>query len=736
MKQKVLLSLFSYGLKKFYLFFFITPFFILLSPCAWGNGTPEVTFVKDQGTLIKGKQIAFYKDSTNQLSIQEIRSKVFSTSKNIPNFRFSKATYWLRLSLKNEGNLHRYVLRIANPNLDSVTIYIPQKGGGFMETTSGLLTNFDYRKYQTPDPIFPLPLLKDSISTIFLKVQSKNQVFIPVFVGGIKDIYSQIFNDHNISFVFLGIFLIMIIYNLFLYLSTKEKNYLLYTLYLIAIVFTQLSLKGVGYQYLWHDSSFLTNKSIVLSGAVSGILTILFTKSFLELRKTLPLFNKVLNVFIILDVVGFLFSFISFYFLSYQIINAVAVLGCLTILIASLKLIQEKNRPAMFFFLAYSFFLIAVILYVLRLYSVLPFNLFTRHILLLGSSIEVALLSFSLADKINQYRKEKDISHKKALRAAREKELFIGQQNRILEGKVQRRTKKLQRTNEELNISLNKLKEAQSQLVNAEKMASLGRLTAGIAHEINNPVNFIQSNIRSLELDIEDLNELLAKYKEITKSNIEEKLKEIEALTEEVELDVVQDEIPKLLVGMKEGTTRTTEIVNGLRTFSRLDENIFKDTDLHQGIDSTLHLLKNILPGNLKIKKEYGTLPFVECNPGKINQVFMNLLTNAIQATESNKSKKEREVRIETNALEKEVMICIADNGPGIPKKIQDKMFEPFFTTKEVGEGTGLGLSLVFSIIQKHNGTIHVDSQPGKGTQFCIILPIQHKTPPNKEVKD
>lgn len=712
----------------FYLFLFI---FFLPYVCI-GQGNNVVLINDAHTTLIKGEKISFYEDFTNSLTLEQIKNETFSSCTGVPNFGFSKSTYWFKFKLLTKSNQNNNILRIDNPNIDSVTIFISNKMNEWKKISSGLSTNFSERRYNTSDILFHLDLLTDVPQVVYLKVRTKNNFFIPIYVGKFKQITASMRKDANIVSLFLGVILIMIVYNLFLAISTKDKAYFLYILYLISILYTQISLKGLGYQYLWNLSTFFTNKSIVLSGAISGIFTILFTKQFLALPQTLPRINKIINVFIVLDVLGIVLSFFSYYLLSFQIVNIVAILGCLIILTSALLLIKKGDRSAVFFFLAYSFFLVSVIIYVLRLYGVIPLTIVTRYILLIGSTLEVALLSFALADKINMYRREKDRSYHRMLQAVKEKEEFVRAQNLLLEEKVQNRTEDLEhannelhQVNSELNVALEHQKRAEGQLIQAEKMASLGRITAGIAHEINNPINFIQSNIGSLDLDVKELLELLGKYKEITKDNIEEKLREIRDFAEDIELDTLYEEIPMLLTGMKEGTTRTASIVSGLRVFSRLDEDALKKTDIHLGIDSTIRLLHSMTPKDLEIVKKYNEIPLVECNPGKLNQVFMNLIANAIQALSSVHDQRRKRITITTAERDSHVVIKIADNGSGIPLDIQDKIFEPFFTTKEVGEGTGLGLSLVFSIIQKHNGTIKVYSKVDEGSEFTITLPIE-----------
>lgn len=255
-----------------------------------------------------------------------------------------------------------------------------------------------------------------------------------------------------------------------------------------------------------------------------------------------------------------------------------------------------------------------------------------------------------------------------------------------------------------------------------EKMASIGVLTAGIAHEINNPVNFITANVKSLKRDVTDIVQLLDRYSSIKlDDNVEKQFEEIENLKEEIDLPVTLLEIDKLIIGIEEGALRTAHIVKDMRTFSRLDEGDMKKVDIHTGLDSTLTLLTHSLKNKIQVIKEYGTISDVECFPGKLNQVFMNILTNAIQSIESS-----GEIRIKTEQIFDKVVIKIQDNGCGIKEEDRSKIFEPFFTTKPIGKGTGLGLSITYSIIAEHGGTIEVKSEVGEvhGTEFIITLPI------------
>ncbi|UKO97805.1 sensor histidine kinase [Nostoc sp. UHCC 0870] len=289
---------------------------------------------------------------------------------------------------------------------------------------------------------------------------------------------------------------------------------------------------------------------------------------------------------------------------------------------------------------------------------------------------------------------------------------------------VEERTAKLVAANEQL-------KKTQVQLVQTEKMSSLGRLVAGIAHEINNPVNFIYANLSYIQKYTEDLLNLLGVYQKCISDPPANIIKQ----AQEIELDFLLEDLPKALSSVEMGAERIRQIVLSLRNFSRLDEAELKKVDIHEGLDSTLVILAHRLkasadsPG-IEIIKKYGDLPLVYCYAGQINQVFMNILSNAIDAIEEcNKYETYHQniITITTEFLVPDwISIRIADNGLGIPESIKSQVFDPFFTTKEVGMGTGLGLSISYQIIvEQHKGKIWCNSGLSKGTEFVMEIPVR-----------
>ncbi|MBI2608639.1 MAG: ATP-binding protein [Deltaproteobacteria bacterium] len=273
----------------------------------------------------------------------------------------------------------------------------------------------------------------------------------------------------------------------------------------------------------------------------------------------------------------------------------------------------------------------------------------------------------------------------------------------------------LEKTNKEL-------KETQSRLVHSAKMVSLGKLVAGVAHELNNPIAAIYSNMQHLEEYTTSLQKILEVYKEVSKKLPKSKLQKVDELWKENNVDFILEDAFKIIHSALEGAERTKNIVLGLRNFSRLDEAEKKTVNIHDGIDSTLELLHNQIKDKVIIHKKYADIPAVTCYPSQINQVFMNIINNATQAILKN-----GDIWIETKQKNNSLEISIKDNGCGIEEKYLENVFDPFFTTKEVGKGTGMGLSISYNIIKKHKGSLTVKSKKGEGTTFIITLPLSRK---------
>jgi len=310
----------------------------------------------------------------------------------------------------------------------------------------------------------------------------------------------------------------------------------------------------------------------------------------------------------------------------------------------------------------------------------------------------------------------------------------LREHSRTLEKRVHERTTEIAQRNDELNQlyeeaehSYMQLKAAQSQLVQHERMATLGQLVAGIAHEINNPVNFLINSVRPLRQvtsKIENVLRLYESAENLSAEDMAERIRKIRLYKKQMAFDTVLGDMDSALELVCNGAERTGQIVENLRVFSRTEQTTFKSVDLRRGLDITISLLAHHLKNRITVHKDYREIPLVECNPGQINQVFMNLLSNAAQAIRG-----DGEIWLDVRKTGRYVRIRIRDNGGGIPDEHLYRIFEPFFTTKGESQGTGLGLSITHNIIQEHGGTIEVRSEPGKGTEFTVSLPVvQHAT--------
>ncbi len=658
--------------------------------------------------------------NAQKISVYQGRqSNIDYISKDLSNFRLSQSqiinfglTDSSRVIMITENVSSQILVSVDNPTIDSVSFFsvyhkivIPLK-----------MEDLGYSK-----------VLENNLGfdTILVRVKSSTQLVIPLSFNFRKNIVSNNNEIENFFFFFIGIMISVLLYNFFIFLSTRDFIYLRYVIFIFFIGLTQLILYGqitrglngmLGFGYYW----------VQVVGALSGIVTIVFSRSFLRLKENANWIYRITDVSLLSYIIILVFIVFDNALIAYQMININASLSILLLVGAFISL-RKGFRSAIYFIVAFSTFLIGVTIFALKDFGLIEYNLFSKYALPIGVIIEAILLSLALADRINILKREKEASQMQAIAMMEENQRLIHEQKSILKQEVNLRTAELQASKNNLEKTVHDLQLTQKQLVESEKLASLGQMTAGIAHEINNPVNFVRSNVQPLKRDVDELLEIINEFKNpIDPKDLPTKWEFLLKRYQELDIDYLQKEIHQLLNGIDEGSKRTADIVRSLRVFSRMDRDVLVLADVNECISSTLMVMKNITSKEATVITELEThLPQIMCFPGKLNQVLMNLISNAVHATKmDNRSIGDRLVTVKTSAHENKIQIVVKDNGSGMKDEVRKKIFDPFFTTKQVGEGTGLGLSIVLGIVHEHGGEINVESEWGVGTSFIITLPM------------
>lgn len=701
----------------------IFAFSLLLASTAYSQ--TSVIFTGEK--VVIGKHVAILEDSTKLMTLEEAVSSDGYVQSDIqtPNLKLTSSHFWLKFTVVNRSGSVHMILALEYPMLSVCEFY------SVLDKSVQSLSYDDplsRRKYKHQNFLFDVKQPVNTSAVYYLRVASTEQMVLPLILGTPKEIAETYQKNDLMWGIFIGLILVMVVYNFFIYLSVKDISYLHYVGYTLFVGLTQVTLSGYTYRFLFFDHPNLNHLGIIIFPGIAGVIGNFFMMNFLQTRENTPKLHKFIFVSITLYTAAIVLRILGFDQASFRMIDFAAITTVLITFTVTISLSLKGYRPAKIFLLAFTMFFTGLLLFVLRNLGVLPYNEFINYTKEAGIAIDVLLLAFALADKINTFKREKEKSQEETLQALKENERIIREQNVILETKVNERTLELRDANEELNQTLVELKEAEGQLVEAEKMASLGQLTAGIAHEINNPINFVTSNITPLHRDVEMLLDYINDVEQLAISDlsVSDKQKQIEEQREEMDYDYLKLEIAQLLKGIEEGASRTSEIVKGLRVFSRLDEDDLKKANLNEGLDSTLIIINNQLTNKIQLVKKYQDIPMIDCYPGKLNQVFLNIISNAIYAIDKKFGDAPGGIlTISTSSSGPHVYVKIEDNGIGMDETTRKKIFEPFFTTKDVGEGTGLGMSISYNTIRRHEGEIIINSTLGQGSEFILQLPIE-----------
>jgi signal transduction histidine kinase len=678
-------------------------------------------------------KVSYFKDSTNKLTDSVLLNEVnFIESKNeFLNFKITKSTIWLKIVFKNtQSKILKNYLCIDQLNINKLELFKVENNSLIkVDRTFGTDFNIINKKFPVSGFTFKINLNPNDSSIYYIKVSTKGQLFIPLFIRNYETYNNLWFNRFLFFGIYVGIIAALLFYNLFLAISIydERKTYIWYLFHTLFILLTQSSLQGFSNLFLWSNNHFMANQSVNLFTCLVSISGIEYAKSFLHLKVTKNYIIKFLYLYQIIYLVIFFISILGYVDVAYTIIQPVQLSIAILMITLSSNLVFKGNRLALFYLISWFTLFVGIIIFILTDLQILPYNLFTSQILLYGSALQVILLSIAQADKYNILKLEEQKAQEKALSIANLNERIIREQNVVLEEKVNLRTVELSNTNIQLNEALISLKDAQMQLIEKEKMSSLGQLTAGIAHEINNPINFVTGNIKPLKRDVLMVIDLLNNFEDVAKSSltVEEKTAKLKMLKLDLDFDYLNEEINFLLKGIEEGASRTAEIVKGLKIFSRTDEFETKIANVNDGLNSTLVLLNNLISTKIKVIKEFDNEnAVIEHFPGKLNQVFMNILSNSIFAINQKwVNETGGVINIKTENIDGRFVISFTDNGIGMSEDVLNRIYEPFYTTKPVGAGTGLGMSIVYKTIELHKGKITIDSKLNQGTTIKIEIP-------------
>ena len=691
---------------------------LVLSSCA-GHEDDDSPFLGQRLQRLQLKR----SDANTPLTDLRQANRMEAEANDVPALMNQGEWNWLALDLLEDVGPGDY-LHVGTAAIDSLVVLIASDGKElkrekvFGSGKRHALGNYPAISLTVPDPR----------PELYLGVQSGKPVTLPVRVRSAQGIMKETAARDLFFTFYLGVMAVMLLYNGFLFFAVEDKSYLYYVLFLIGVAGSQFMLEGYSWVLGLDSTSWLGARVVHAVGAVSGIATILFVQQFLDLRHKAPNYHKAFQAFLGLYAVGLVTLVVGNLNVSYALINLPAMAAFLVIPAA--RQAKRQGQPsANILMVAFIAFLLSVTVFAFKEFGLLPYNTGTTYAMPVGSMLIVVLLSIALGDRINQFKRETAKAREEKLRISRLNEQIVVEQNQQLELRVSERTEALEEKNNSLQSALEELRVAQDQLVQSEKLASIGQLTAGIAHELNNPINFVSSSAQSLRRDFEDLATVMDRVSSLD-SDDQELAERIAALHEEMKrLDVAftLQEVEELLSGIEDGAQRTSEIVKGLRIFSRMDGDAMTQANLNDLLESTLVILRSSLRDEVALVVELSPeLDAIECQPGKLNQVFMNLINNAAQATKD-LLKADRLVRIRTRQVLADglsmVQVSIEDNGVGMTEETKAQMFDPFFTTKDVGEGTGLGLSIVKGILDDHKATLTIESELGQGSTFLMSFP-------------
>ncbi len=607
-------------------------------------------------------------DSTNAISFEEIQRRTFSIvpTAEAPNFGFDRNVHWFKLVVNNPTNKNEFLLEVAYSVIDSIDFFF-ENDGKWVKKTAGDMLPISYRDIEHRHPTFEFFLQPQQETTLYLRVKTISSVQVPLFLWHRDDFFTSAFHMQMINGLFFGAVLIMMLYQFFLYLSTRDRLALYYAIALITMANIVSLFQGYGFLYLYPEKPFLNDWFAMFSGPALVTATTILTRAFLNLRKISRNLDNLLLSIMIMNLFAALLMVIFFRQLSYGVHHVFIIIHCIVELISAAYCLHKKYRPARYYLLAWFAILMATVLFTLSNLGIVPGYFSTNYSgLMIGFILQMLFISFALGDRINLLERE----YKRA------KEL----ENERLEKEVQIRTEEIQQKSERLE-EVNRVKD---------------KLFSVVSHDIKGPLGSLQLALA------------------LVKSG-----------------KVSQEEFKKISASLEVRFNETTEFVENLLQWAtlQLKGNVFepKPVDLSALARETIRLLEPELEKKkIQLTMELQNLLQVHTDLNMMRSVLRNLLTNAIKFTDAGGIISLRSAEVSAS----EVIFSVADNGTGIPEENRDKLFTLGTVSTqgtEAEKGTGLGLMLCREFIEKSGGRIWFESAEGKGTTFFFTLPIYQR---------
>jgi two-component system NtrC family sensor kinase len=646
-----------------------------------------------------GPWLSILEDKDGSLTFEQVsepgmEKRFIPNTRRVPGFGFSASVYWARFHLDYQDTQNdAWFLEFAYPPMQWIDVYTVTERFEVSHQKGGSGVRFAERPFGHHSHLFKLRLNPGDKLTVYVRIAGESSKTLPMVMRRSDAFAAFASTELLIMGIYFGTIVGLILYNLFIFNSVREPAYVWYIMFLIGFAMMALTTQGLAAQYLWPDHPHWTMHALPLLIAATIMFACLFAIHFIDTASLSTGVHRLMLLATWLCVPVALVAVGSSYHIAILAGAGLVVTYPILLLVVGVFAVLKGNVSARYYLLAWVFVLVGSFATGLRAFEWVPPSLWTDYGAYIGSGAEAILLSIALAARLRWLRDEKDTARQRLLDTLR-------QQSDLLEDQVAARTHELIKT--------------QRDLVSKDRLASMGVLTAGVIHEIQNPNNFIRAGAANIAAGIEDFEQTLPD-RHLDDESRRDLAARLAALRGQVTL-------------VEDGSRRITSIVEGLRTVSQLSQAGQQECDVMDGLEKAVAMLQPVFGEAVSFHVEIAARPRILCWPEELAQVFMSVLNNACQAVVERQRQKNDasrgQVRVNAQQKGRDLWVSIEDDGIGMTAEIEERAFDPFFTTREVGMGAGLGLTLSRDIVSKHAGKLLLMSEPGAGTVVRIILPV------------